>query len=385
MEQLIISILVYGTVILTMSVSNRIAYTHSLQSTSDIKVIRVKYIAFSIILYCTMCAIRWGVGRDCQSYMETYYNVNKGYIHDGIDWGYMSLIKLYGTMGFSHIAWFFTLAFLQIGFIYAAFRKNPSILLFIPLLLFIHGDYWSWMNGVRQNLVCCMFVFSLVQWSEKKYLWSILIILLSTLMHRSAWVLFALLPLMLLLKRGVIGRPIQILILGGCFVFMGYNLTDILLPNIEWVILAIGYESGEMAIADVVFEKSFGIRSILTYLCYLIVILYSKQLRECYKSELFNIFYNLFFISICLQLIFFNQAAIERLLYYVIIFQLVILSYCCNYLAHYKAGNRAIKTIALASILVFLLVRTGYEFYVSISDPEQVILYNTCIGKFYGR
>lgn len=385
MDQLFTSVIVYGTIILIMSVSNRYAYD-KYRSHHLVNGIRWQDVIISIAIYCVFCAIRWNVGRDCPSYMATFYDVNRGFEHEGMEWGYKALINLLGYLGFSHIMFFFVMAFLQVGFIYAALKKEPYVLLFFPLLLFFHGDYWSWMNGMRQNVVCCMFVFSIVKWIDKKYILSVLVILVSTLMHRSAWVLLVFLPLLPLLKRGIIlNRWFQLVVLAVCFVFMGLDIMDMLIPNIELTLMMLGYEQGEMAITDLVFDKSFGIRSWALYISYVIVILMSNNLKEYYNSEKFNAFYNLFFISICLQLIFFNQGAIERLLYYVIIFQIVVLGYCCHYLAHVKTGNRFIKLAALAGIIILLSVRTGYELYVSVGDPRQVVLYDTCIGKQYGR
>ena len=119
--------------------------------------------------------------------------------------------------------------------------------------------------------------------------------------------------------------------------------------------------------------KAFGFRSMLLLSTYIITIWYSERIKTYFNSKIFIIQYNLFFIGICLFLLFYNNFVVNRLLYYLKIFNPIMISYCMFYLWNIKSK----KTVIIFRImLLILLMHLLYELYVCMQmAPHESSLY----------
>ena len=115
----------------------------------------------------------------------------------------------------------------------------------------------------------------------------------------------------------------------------------------------------------------FGLRMYLLYLVYCLVILFSDKMYRFFKSKSFNTMYNLFFIAICLTLIFYNNFTVKRLIYYFTCFTPVIVSYFMFYLWKTKKRDLLFFTI------IILLVQVIWSVYSDITQkgPFEPMLY----------
>src|SRR5690554_4193783 len=81
------------------------------------------------------------------------------------------------------------LAFLQLFFIYRAFKDQRYLYPFLGIVILFGPEFLSWMNGIRQMLAATMFVFA-IQFIQKRQLWKYVgTIVLASLFHTSAIVL----------------------------------------------------------------------------------------------------------------------------------------------------------------------------------------------------
>lgn len=331
-----------------------------------------------ILLFCLITSIRWRVGVDCNAYMSQYYIFNERWLVNKGELGYLSLIRFFRLIHASHVPLFFVLSFLQIFFIYYSFRNRPYVLLFFPLFLFLTGEFWVWMNGVRQVIAFCVFVYVTYLVSTKRLWIALVMILVASLFHRSAFILLPLILIFSIPRIYIANRYIQIvLVLISCSL-IGSSVSSHFSNIIDNVMNLIGYGATQAHMTETIIEKSFGFRSILLLISNLFLIWESQRLATYYNSRHFNIMYNLYFFGFCLSLVFYGNHGIERFLMYCTCFAPVIFSYFAYYL--YKHRSEMAKLLTLVAIITFLSMRTIYEFYEASRRPaEETTLYKTIL------
>lgn len=371
------SIIVYGFMIWAMTYNANRILKRGVVPQNFKQFITNKNLIIPILIFSFIASIRWGVGVDCNNYMANFYGwgIDDNSADKG-EWGFVYLREFFRSLNLSHVPFFFSLALLEIGFLYYGLKNKPWMLLFFPLMLVLSGTYWSWMNGVRQSIVCCMFVYITFLVIEKKWLYAIGWIFLASFMHRSALVL---LPLSLLCLYPKILLPNKWWQLGMVlisFLAMGMSVTDSLAGVVDNVLSLLGYEDGSQSrLIESMIEKTFGIRSFMLLFANCIAIYFSIKMRDFYESTHFNVMYNFYFIGVCAALVFRGNLGIERFLMYFTCFTPIILSCCAYYL--YKHRNKKMNILCLCCLIGALTVRTMYEFYVASGEEMEYTLYKT--------
>ena len=149
MLKILLSTLVYGIMVWVMTYNAQKTLNRDYKRTTFRKFIADKNILVPLILFSFLAAIRWDVGVDCRSYFYGFYReATESELAKGEVLFYW-IQDVFKFINLSHIPFFFTIAFIQISFIYYGLRKKPEILLFFPLLFVLYGTFWSYMNGVR--------------------------------------------------------------------------------------------------------------------------------------------------------------------------------------------------------------------------------------------
>ena len=379
------SIIVYGLIIWVMTYWGQVAYKSQYpkgfgiidrltnKSVSPWEIFSKPYFIIPIFIFCLFASVRYKVGVDCESYKEIFYDIGKygESRRESIEPAYVFLSKLvYGLTG-HHYLMMYILAFLQIGTYYIALRKDRYALVFLGLVLFLTGEYWSWMNGIRQNIAACAFVAIIPLITQKKYVSTMCVIFMAMSVHQSALILLPLSLLAFFLRKNILNKYIQIGILFVSLIMM--NKFNGILSNISYLAEHAGY--GERSITAYTeleeTSRTFGFRMILLYIVHSIVIWFSPNLSSYINKQTFNIWYNLYFIGICLTVLFYNNFTIMRILYYCIIFTPVIISTLLYYLYNKKEYQIFFYIIAF-----LLLTRTLYNFYTVTADlMNESILY----------
>lgn len=360
MFTLLQSLLVYGIMVWIMTYNAQKVMKQRYLPVNFKRFIANKNILFPLVVFSILSAIRWDVGVDCRSYIYGFYRgandleLAKG---ESLFYGIQNFFRL---INLTHVPFFFTIAFIQIAFIYYGLRKEPKILFFFPLMFMLYGTYWSYMNGVRQSIACSIFVFVTLLLNEKKVKWSIIWIFIATLFHRSAYILFILGVIVYLARNIYIKRNIQLIILAVCYAMMGMSIGD-KLGNLAIEMLSfVGYEEGSQDhLLRTVFEINFGFRAYLMLVSNIIVVFFSKQIRRFYNSSYFDMIYNIYFVGLCAWILFYGNHGIERITMYLHCFIPIILAYASYYF--YVNRTKNVYKISLTLIIVLLSFRTIYD------------------------
>ncbi len=372
------SIIVYGLMIWVMTYNAKRVFVRNFVPKTFGQFITDKNILVPLIVFSILAAIRWDVGVDCRSYIYDFYEgpndrlLSKGEI---LFYGIQDLFKY---INLSHVPFFFTIAFIQIAFIYYGIRKEPKALLFFPLMFVLYGTYWFYMNGVRQSLACSIFIFATLLLAEKKYIWAALWILIATLFHRSAYILLLVGVAVYITRNYFISRNIQLIIVAICYVMMGMSIGEGLGELATEMLGFAGYEEGTQEhLLETVFEINFGFRAYLMLFANIIVIFFSNKIRKFYNSTHFNMMYNIYFVGLCMWLMFYGNHGIERINMYLTCFIPVILAYAGYFF--YNNKKNSVYKISLYIILVLLSLRTVYHMYDSSKEAIDFTNYKTIL------
>ncbi|PRX38723.1 EpsG family protein [Salegentibacter salegens] len=358
------SIVLYSTLILVMTsfaklYSLKQSYREvdgSLVSTSKSGIF---YLIFIMLSFALMMGLRYDVGTDYLAYQDGYifnYDVGKGEIL--FNW----VRELFNSFEFHYSAYFSFLAFLNISFFLYAFKRDAFIL---PLLLFFlltNGDWLVWMNIIRQAVAMCIWIYALT-FIEKKKFWRYLIWCLVAIgFHTSAIILI---PLYWILKDGkdyFTNIKLQLILFAGAFLFQysfGSFLEQIgpLIQFYQSELFGGTYNYSierfkEEAAATV---EGSGMAYLFRVVLCIIIILYSKRLKEYYNSKWFTIIYFLFFIGILTQNIFpVGSIVLTRPFRYLFIFKGIMFAYFIYYLIKNESPHNRLVGVGL--ILIFISI-----------------------------
>lgn len=369
MQLVLQSIIVYGLIIWVMTYFGKIAYRSqyprgygkiNMLAKSKVSIATLftkSYFIIPILVFCFFAAVRLRVGVDCESYKDIYYEISQfgtSIRAQNIEVGFKNLISFTNMFSSSHYLLFFVLALLEIGLYYIALAKERHGLVFLGIAIILTGHYWSLMNGMRQNIAACAFV-AMTPWllNKKKWVFFVAGTMLATTMHRSALLLLPLGFMAYFLRNKIPNKYLQLAILAVSFALMN-KLDNIFLENIIAYAGEAGYNETEIAIYTELeaTQYTFGLRMVLQYIAFSLVILYSDKMYKVFNSKVFNIMYNMFFMGICLSVIFYNNFTIQRTLYYLTCFVPVVVSYFMFYLWN----NKQKQILSLTIILMFTQV-----------------------------
>ena len=230
------SILVYGLMIWVMTYFGGIAYKkqypqgigrvdmYQNRKVSFSSLVTKSYYLIPIFVFCFFAAVRFRVGTDCESYKFIFYELGQfgtSLRAPDIELGFKYIAKFVYSITATHYLFLFILAFLQISFLYYAQRKSTYSLKFFGLVLILCGTYLSLMNGIRQNIVACIFVAIIpLILDKKKWIFYIFAVYLASLMHKSAYILYPIGILAYFCQYRIPNRYIQLVCIAVCFVLM---------------------------------------------------------------------------------------------------------------------------------------------------------------------
>ena len=227
------------------------------------------------------------------------------------------------------------------------------------------GHYWSLMNGMRQNVVACAFVAMIPLVQNKKWIYYILSVFIASLMHKSALILLPIGVIVYYLPNKILNVKLQLIILVICFFLMNKfdNAVKLISEYASFARYAESQVDTYYSLENTTY--TFGFRMYLTYFAYIVAIIYSNKMNRIFNSKYFTVCYNLFFIGICLMLVFYNDFTMRRLLYYFICFMPIVVSALFFYLWRNKQYG------ILSLLIVVLLMRTLYDGYDNVVQLAQ--------------
>ena len=308
---------------------------------------------FAIVFFSLMMGFRYEVGEDYPNYYESY---KYGDFLERFEYLFLFLSYTCYNLHLPVWVYFSILAFLQICFFTLYFRDELYVLPLIFLLLFVEGSYLFWLNGIRQAIALCIWLYA-VRFIEKKELSKYLLFTAIAFgFHKSVIYLLLVYPLLKEGKDYFKNNYIQLFLLVVAIVvrlsFSNY------LDSIEKLALFAQdtVNMGDYAVKlsdDVAREASgTGLAWLFYTFCYILVVCYSKRLKSFYKGNRFIIIYSLFFvglfINICLPA---NSVILSRPFRYLYIFQPIVISYFCYYLQRIGRNERLLSYLILVGYI----------------------------------
>lgn len=355
---LLISVLVYGLTGLSLFV------LAENMSRADSKSIRLygKHttmwstpFVLSIVFFAIVAGLRYNTGVDHLNYLNHY-------IQGGDDTDEVLFYFITKTLSSWDVHFFFYYALwaaIQITFLYLAMRDRRALLPYIAMAIMLGPYFLSWMNGIRQTMVECFFVYVVSSFTKdktiKKFIISVILLVAASTIHRSALILPALLCLTFI-KMPLDKNWINIGIVLICVVVgMTPYWTKMNSGNITELLALMGYDHYSMIYENMVEMADFKDTAMgplrLSSLCVdLIIIWYYPRMQNYYKSD--NTLYA-FFLFFLLGVFAYNLFANTNILFlrpieYLTLFKLPMIGYTLYYLKKTKS-----KMFYLIAFLVY--------------------------------
>lgn len=368
------SIVLYSTLLLIMvSLAKMYSLKQRHQIVNDVRVSNSKpgtfYLIFIMLSFSLMMGLRYDVGTDYFAYQEGFiynYDVGKGEIL--FNW----IRELLNSFEVHYSVYFSFLAFLNISFFLFAFKRDAFIL---PLLLFFlltNGDWLFWMNGIRQAIAMCIWVYALNFIEKKKFWWYLAWCLIAIGFHMSAIILI---PLYWILKNGkdyFKNIKLQLLLFTGAFLiqYSFGSFLEQLEPLIQLYQTNLTGGAYNYSIERFKEEASStvegsGIAYFFRVGLSIIIILYSKKLKEYFNSRWFHILYSLFFLGVLAKNVFpIGSIVLTRPFRYFFIFEGIIFAYFAYYLLKRNMPNN--KFFGIGLLIIFIAI-----FYLNIITANE--------------
>lgn len=340
------------------------------------------YMICYILFFTIIAAIRWRVGVDSVTYIKIF---QEGEVRpDSKEFLWDWLVRFVHNHGLHFVIGTATAAFLQIYLLYRSTKEYKFILIWLPIVLFGGRYFFDLMNGVRQMIAACGYVFLTRFVLERKFVHFLVGIFLLSGIHQSVLIMlptyfFTYIPFNKLMLPN--RRSIALSILLIC-VFVGQRASfQNILAYIEPILSITGYESHESFYANVLQGNgterlSFGPTMISFLLCSIAAVWYGPQLKEEYETRIpyFQIWYLLAFIYSCTYFLFCNTShMLIRPFQYFEMFQAIILSLLLHKLYTTKCRFNYPFYILILIIWTCTLAMT----YTSIGKTNESILYKT--------
>ena len=318
-----------------------------------------------ILLFAFISGVRWKVGTDHQSYLNIYMDLIHGTETRELEGAFMFISKLFAGLNLHFTLFFSFWAFVQILFFYLAFKNERYLLPFIGLIIVLGGYYVGWMNGIRQTIAACIFVYSVQFIYDRKALKYFLVIFIAALFHKSAVLLFVFyfIPQRDYFKNRYISLGLLLLA-----VVIGSNPYWIdLLNNLEGILHYIGYgkyaDSLEHLILEGQKKMNLGPRRLSRILLSVLIIWYHPQLKNKFADTYYQTYFNLHLIGAILHNLLANTGHIFlRPTAYFTIFMIPTAAYFLHFLKYKK-----FKELPVMYIITFLLI-ISYMLVAIVSD-----------------
>ena len=206
-------------------------------------------------------------------------------------------------------------------------RNQRKMWVYLPLCLFLLGTFISYNNIMRHMVAFSIFICSITYLADRQYLKYIACILLAACFHKSALTLLFI-PIIYILCNNVFrNRLIEFAVVGLGLVMMNINYVQNIFEALSVGMMMLGYDM-YMAThyAEYDNDASIGLGFALLVFVNLVVMYYSKQMKEFYKSRTVAIMYDMYVWGFFVKLAMLRMFLIQRLNYYFISFSFIIVA-----------------------------------------------------------
>lgn len=327
--------------------------------------------AFMFLFFAILVGMRYDVGADHMTYWILYLEGGSG----RFEFLFQFISSICRTIGLHPTIYFGILGLIQIVFLYLAFKDESYLFPFFAIFLFTDGLFGSWVNTIRQDIACCIWIFALNFIIKKKPFHYFLLCFLAFLFHRSAIILAILYPVFRNGKDYIHNIPVQLIIVVAAFLIRGrFGTILVRLDNLISIysnFLFLGSDSGHYSaysmdsMLDEVGQhvgavRQSGIGVVVKNVSYICIVLFSNKIKAFFKSPKLNVIYTLFFISYISYIVLPEGVwGLARPFQYLICTRMIMLSYLCYYLFRSKNSyNLVIGTLVVVTQLILLYATT---------------------------
>ena len=307
-----------------------------------------------ILFFSVISGLRYNVGVDYPTYYKIFTNLQNGFApSESIEPLFVYISQLWVKLGAGHFMYFAFWAFLQVFFVYYGLKKHQYLYPFIGLLIFLGPHYLSWMNGIRQSIVACVFVWACHFIIDRKFIKYCIAIIICSFMHKSAIIL---LPLYFLPNVDYFkGKFTWIAVLIACAIIGQTGIVQNYMNFIGQYLSFIGYDNYSQSFDNIMensVDRAFGPRRILMLIIEILIIWFSSDMKSYYKDKFLLFSYNMFIIYACLSELLSNTNFLfTRPLLYFLPFVLICSAFLLVYLKN-RYGMLSRKPIFLFALLI---------------------------------
>lgn len=307
----------------------------------------IHYLIIPCLLFAFIFGCRYNVGVDHLTYLKNYLYFPREY-----EPGF-ALINDFCKENNFHFAFFFgIIAFIQIFLFLIAFRNRAYLYTYLIFLLFLSCLELNWMNGIRQSISACIFIYATKFIENKQLLKYIIIILIAMQFHNSAIIL---LPVYFITHLNILkSKWISICIyLSALFVnTLPIENFDVLFTQAAELLGYSDTYDSENALVELE-QGGTGLGRLILNLTFLTIILYSNKLKHFFYDDerYFSICYNLFIIGMFGNMAFNKCVMLLRPFGYFRIYWVILASFLIYYFTKNRTKQNDIAKFALIGLI----------------------------------
>lgn len=350
-----------------------------------------KYLWGFIIFFTIICAIRGSVGVDSLAYVHIFKygdgrdNVNGEYLFEFLT-DFISKHGIHFTVGMG------ICAFVQIYYTVKGLLESKWLLIYVPLVLFGGCFFLGLVNGMRQMIVACIFIYASRFIVEKKLIRYLVFVFICSLIHHSAYML---LPFYLLgyvpgfLRRLNQKRTLMLAIFIVCFVAGMTPQFQNAIGYIENMASFVGYESYadramEFLSGNYTAERRlFGPMQLSYFLLGVFTIWFGPQLRKRYASSMkyydLWFFFSFFYVSAYFLVCNISHIFIRPIQYFQM-FHMIICALLVYDFIHPQKEKAKMQMLAYLFILI-IWASTSWDIIKNYNNPYETVTYKTFFMK----
>lgn len=329
-------------------------------------------IILSFFLFGFIAGARYNVGVDHITYLTEYQSLqNTGHTsRETFEAGFLFIANLFAKARLHYFFFFAFWAIIQLFFIYYALRDRKFLLPYVALNIMLGAYFLTWMNGIRQCVAICIFVFLIKFIIERKFIKYVIGLLIASTVHQSALILF---PLYFIFFREykLTNNKLYLAILFVC-VAIGMTPTWLaMMTKAESLFSLLGYtyyaDNIDRITEEAQRQVAWGPSRIGLFLIDILIIWFYPKMKEYAKRDKYlPAYFLLFLIGAYAYNLFVNTSHIFlRPIMYFTIFRLPLTAYLLYYL---KQTN---KKIMFAFLCVIAFTYIYFMIYKSVAMPTD--------------
>ncbi|OPZ02915.1 MAG: Transmembrane protein EpsG [Bacteroidetes bacterium ADurb.BinA395] len=220
-----------------------------------------------------------------------------------------------------------------------------------------------WMNGIRQSIVLCIFIYAVKYIKEKNLIKYLFWVIISYFIHKSALLLIPLYFIFVFDKDFFKNIWIQLALIIIALILSYKDILSNIVPYLEQAVNFLDYSQYENVEHQLSLRQNEFNRSVRFYfplLINIIIVLFSKKLKANFINSNFNIYYNIYFIGVLGSLIFYNNPLMQRPLLYFIFSGFIIASYLLFFLWENLKTHKLYLPMFIFLIVLHLSILYAY-------------------------